>query len=155
MSVSDIQANGAMPEDFSGTWTEYYESGIKKSETNYQHGKKTGISIQWYTTGCPMSVHYFDNDKLNGPMIKWEKCEGIIAIGEYQNNRPWNGFFLVNPATANPITSTTVYESGMTYFVIEYTNGLPFKSLSKKMLDKQLNSKPIYKEVLDRLHVKP
>lgn len=151
ISVSCVQAKSVMQEKFSGIWTEHYEDGTKKSETTYKLGKKTGISILWYKPGCPMSVHYFKNDKLNGPMIKWEKCEDIIAIGEYRNDKPWYGYFLVNPATANPITATTVYESGLTYYVIEYTDGLPFKSLSKKMLDQQLRTKPIYKELLKRL----
>jgi antitoxin component YwqK of YwqJK toxin-antitoxin module len=154
MSVSCVQANGVMPKNFTGTWTENYADGSKKSETTYKDGKKNGISVHWYESGCPMSVHYFKEDKLNGPMIKWEKCEDIIAIGEYQDDRPWNGFFLVNPSTAEVITSTTVYESGLTYYVIEYTNGQAFKSLSKEMLDRQLNSKPIYKEILKNLEAK-
>ena len=152
MSLSCVQAN-SMPENFTGVWTEHYDEDTLKSETTYKNCKKTGMSTIWYKAGCPMSVHYFENDMLNGPMIKWEKCEGIIAIGEYQNDKPWNGFFLVNPSTANPITSTTVYESGLPYYVIEYTNGLPFKTLSKKMRDRQLNTKPIFKEMLKHLGV--
>ena len=154
LAVSFAQNQNVMPDKFSGKWTEYYESGDRKSETIFKEGKKTGLSIYWYQSGCPMSMHHFESDALNGPMIKWEKCEGIIAIGEYQNNEPWNGYFLVNPATAIPIITTTVYESGLTYYVAKYTNGKLFSSLSEKTLDGFMIANPMYNKLLNRLGVK-
>ena len=143
-----------VPNNYSGTWTEHFKDGGIKSETNYKNGKKMGISILWYKPGCPMSVHFFKNDVLDGPTIKWEKCEGIVAIGEYKDNSPWNGYFLVNPANAYPITSTTVRDRGFPYYVMEYTDGIPYKTLSKTMLEHEVDSKPIFRKLIERLNQK-
>ncbi len=155
LSVFDMSAwADVMPKNYSGTWTEHFKDGGIKSEAKYKNGKKMGISILWYKPGCPMSVHFFKDDVLNGPMIKWEECEDIVAIGEYKDNRPWSGFFLVNPSNAYPITSTTVHVSGFPYYVMEYTDGIPYKTLSKKMLDRELDSNPIFRKLIKRLNSK-
>ena len=128
---------------------EHYENGQIKSEINLVDGTRHGIARIWYSSGCPMSIHHFVDDQLDGPMIKWEDCEDIIAIGEYKNDMPWNGYFLVNPSTAIPITSLTVHESVLTYYVIKYTNGQAYTGLSKSMLKGKLDSNPIYNELIE------
>ncbi len=143
-----------IPDNFSGKWIEYYQDGSRKSETIFENGRKNGIGIYWYQPDCPMSIHHFKQDILHGPMVKWEKCEDIIAVGEYRNGEPWNGYFLVNPATAIPIIDITVYESNLSYYVIQYTNGKHFTPLLMNMRDRYMSKKPIYKKLLENLNLK-
>lgn len=133
------------------TKTEYYENGVKKSEVEFVEGKKSGIVMNWYRTGCPMSLHHFEEDILDGPMIKWENCEDVIAIGEYRKGAPWKGYFLVNPGTATPITDIIVHESVLTYFVIGFHDGEAFSGLTKEQLKQQLDRNPVYRELLDEV----
>lgn len=149
--VLDVDDGYSTSEKVSNKKTEMYENGVKKSEVNLIDGKKFGISINWYSTGCPMSIHHFNNDVLSGPMIKWENCEDIIAIAEYQDGLPWNGYFLVNPATAIPITDTIVHESDFTCYVIKFTHGQSFTGLTKEMLEQHLKENLDYKKLLERV----
>lgn len=130
---------------------ERYANGVKKSEVNLIEGKRVGIALYWYPSGCPMSIHHFVDNQLNGPMVKWENCENIIAIGEYKNDMPWDGYFLVNPSTAIPINDLTVHESVLTYYVMKFTHGEPFTGLSKSMLEEKLKNNSIYKQLLDQM----
>ncbi len=130
---------------------EYFDNGVRKSLIEEVDGKKTGLALHWYTSGDPMSLHHFKEDVLDGPMIKWENGGNVIAIGEYRDGYPWNGYFLVNPATATPITDTTVHESFLTYFVIRFTDGEAFSALTGEQLDQYIERKPIYKMLFEKM----
>jgi antitoxin component YwqK of YwqJK toxin-antitoxin module len=153
IAVTVVQGSDSIPDKFSGKWTINYENGAKKETTAYKNGKKHGISVKWYDNGCPMSIHHFQDDILNGPMIKWEICEDIIAIGEYRNGMPWDGYFMVSPTTKEIIFKTTVLVSNLAYFVAEFRDGMHFSPLSKKMLDRQMNTNPAYKELLNGIKI--
>jgi len=61
----------------SGTWTEYYENGSRKSQGNYSDGQKNGLFTEWNTSGGKKSEINYVNDEVNGKMNVY-----------YENGRP-------------------------------------------------------------------
>ncbi|KAA3635161.1 MAG: hypothetical protein DWP97_05360 [Calditrichaeota bacterium] len=55
-----------------GTYSRFYENGMKAEETRYINGKKHGLSIEWYQNHMIKSQLYYKNDSLNG-LCKWYK----------------------------------------------------------------------------------
>lgn len=51
--------------------TEYYESGLIRSEVTIKNGKKNGKAIYYYENGTIEQERYYKNDKLSGPFISY------------------------------------------------------------------------------------
>jgi antitoxin component YwqK of YwqJK toxin-antitoxin module len=71
-----------------GTFTEYYDSGIPKSEYSYESGKRNGPFKEWYDQGQFVQVPGSKEDAEVGIMYR-EKLEGVqLRIeGDYLNDQ--------------------------------------------------------------------
>lgn len=70
-----------------GTFNENYDTGIPKSEYNYENGKKDGSFIEWYDKGQYVQVEGSIEDQKTGIVYR-EKLEGtqIKVKGDYVND---------------------------------------------------------------------
>lgn len=79
--VEGSYKNGKME----GTWTWYYENGLKKRLSNYRNGELHGLSIVWYPNGKKRSE------------LQYERGKNII-----EKQQRWNeNGNLLPPATFN------------------------------------------------------
>lgn len=75
------------PEVKNGFFTEYYESGFKKSDGEYYNDKKRGIfHIYKDTLGYLWETATYKNDKLNGPFSVYAK-NGLQYKGSFENGK--------------------------------------------------------------------
>lgn len=95
--VKDYYKNGKLhmegifsslePEVKNGFFTEYYESGFKKSDGEYYNDKKRGIfHIYKDTLGYLWETATYKNDKLNGPFSVYAK-NGLQYKGSFENGK--------------------------------------------------------------------
>ena len=57
--------------NMNGEWTDWYESGKKKSEEKYYNGKRIGKRITWYENGQKYSESTYKDGVLNGLTTIW------------------------------------------------------------------------------------
>jgi len=70
-----------------GLETSWYENGKKKSEGEYQNGKKEGIWISWYENGVIGQKGSYQNDQRERIWIKHYRNGNKESEGSYINNR--------------------------------------------------------------------
>ena len=54
-----------------GTWTFYYENGLKRLEGTYNNGQKDSLWTYWYDTGIKATEYFYDNKTLDGKIMEW------------------------------------------------------------------------------------
>ena len=69
-----------------GLETSWYENGKKKSEGEYQNGKKVGVWVSWYDNGVIGQKGTYQDDQKNGVWIKNYRNGNKESEGLYQNN---------------------------------------------------------------------
>lgn len=71
-----------------GTFKEYYESGLPKSEYSYENSKKDGPFTEWYDIGQFVVVETTEEEKAQG-IVHREKLSGtqIKFHGDYINDK--------------------------------------------------------------------
>lgn len=71
-----------------GTFTEYYDNGIPKSQYTYEEGKRNGPFKEWYEVGQFVQVPGNAEDAKIGIMYR-EKLEGtqVMKEGDYLNDQ--------------------------------------------------------------------
>lgn len=69
-----------------GLETSWYENGKKKSEGEYQNGKKIGVWVSWYDNGVIGQKGIYQEDQKNGLWIKNYRNGNKESEGLYQNN---------------------------------------------------------------------
>ena len=82
-------------EPFTGRYEEYYSTnGQKKSETNYEDGKQSGLFTNWYENGQKKSETNYIEGKVNGLYSLWyengqKKTEINYKDGEVNGMFTW------------------------------------------------------------------
>ncbi len=69
-----------------GTWTEWYPSGNKMAEGQYDRGVATGRFTWWYENGQKQAEGDFENGLKNGAWITWHANGLKESMGEYRAN---------------------------------------------------------------------
>jgi antitoxin component YwqK of YwqJK toxin-antitoxin module len=71
-----------------GTFKEYYDSGIPKSEYSYENSKKNGPFTEWYDVGKYVTVETSEEEKAQGIVYR-EKLAGtqIKFHGDYVDDK--------------------------------------------------------------------
>ena len=54
-----------------GTWSFYYENGLKRLEGTYKKGQKDSLWTYWYDTGIKATEYFYDNKTLDGKIMEW------------------------------------------------------------------------------------
>lgn len=104
-----------------GTWREFHENGRPSSVGNYDHGQAHGHYQSWYEDENPQIERMFvdnyahglqriyhrngvlreechlDFDLKQGECRTWDELGALLAVGEYRNDMPWEGTFVVVP----------------------------------------------------------
>ena len=121
--------------ELTGSFTEYYENGLKLSEGSYVNGKKNG---KWYTyndSGRRWIQETYKDGKLDGEYVEWYSNTGQEKIkGNYVNNKrvgKWNTYYTNGQKESEGSYSnnqkdgkwTTWYNSGIKKLETEYSNG--------------------------------
>jgi antitoxin component YwqK of YwqJK toxin-antitoxin module len=70
-----------------GQWIEWYRSGAKKTEANYDHGVATGKVIWWYENGQKQAEVDYEAGVPNGVWITWHPNGLKESQAEYQNGQ--------------------------------------------------------------------
>jgi len=70
-----------------GLETSWYENGKKKSEGEYQNGKKVGVWVSWYDNGVIGQKGTYQNDEKIGLWVKNYRNGNKESEGHYQNDR--------------------------------------------------------------------
>lgn len=79
-----------------GLETSWYENGKKKSEGEYQNGKKVGVWVSWYDNGVIGQKGTYQDDQKNGVWIKNYRNGNKESEGLYQNDLregPWKKWY--------------------------------------------------------------
>lgn len=94
-----------------GTILEWYENGIKKSETIFENGTKNGPFSRWYSNGELKERGMFVDDRLNGVYQKWNQ-EGLPTVqGNYLKGKQ-DGEWVLYDKSGNPMPSI-YYKTGV------------------------------------------
>jgi antitoxin component YwqK of YwqJK toxin-antitoxin module len=95
-----------------GTFTEYYENGIPKSEYSYENGKRNGPFREWFDVGQFVQVPGSREDIEAGIMVR-EKLEGaqIKVEGDYLEDHPEGE--LIYYSTNGRIEKIETWEGGV------------------------------------------
>jgi hypothetical protein len=67
-----------------GPWTEWYPSGNKKTEGQYDRGVKTGKFTWWYENGQAQAEGEFDAGQKTGTWITWHPNGLKESLGQYK-----------------------------------------------------------------------
>ena len=70
-----------------GTWTEWYPSGSKKTEGQYDRGTATGRFTWWYENGQKQAEGEFENGLKNGVWLTWHANGLKESMSEYQADK--------------------------------------------------------------------
>ena len=70
-----------------GIWTEWYPSGNKKAEGQYDRGIATGRFTWWYENGQKQAEGDFENGLKNGVWITWHANGLKESMSEYQADK--------------------------------------------------------------------
>ena len=78
-----------------GTWTEWYENGLKRSKTVYFEGLVNGKREWWSEYGKMDSSGTYKDGKLNGKWTTWhengqKEYEGTYKDGELISEECWD-----------------------------------------------------------------
>ncbi len=74
-----------------GLYTQYYENGIKRSETNYIDGLKTGEEKYWHTNGKINNINTYKYFKIND--TPYSQLEGIVMAYNSNGNVTQKSFY--------------------------------------------------------------
>lgn len=74
-----------------GQFTTWYESGEKRSEDNWENGKKVGKWFSWHSNGRVESEGFYIDDQKDGLWVFYDETgtkvsEGVYAAGALINN---------------------------------------------------------------------
>ena len=88
MSARIWKPNGAVCsstdfKDGNGIMVLYYNSGQKKTESNYQNGKRNGVETNWYKNGARKSESNYNNGQLDGDLIEYDKSGAETFRSQY------------------------------------------------------------------------
>ena len=111
----------------------------------------------YYASGNVMSYHEYNNkNEKSGWSIKKQDMlrPSIIAVGPYQNDQPWDGYFLLGD-NDSALTDVRVIDTNYAEFIIKYSNGVrdgkPFKGTI--LLENYINSQPELKKLVDVINM--
>jgi antitoxin component YwqK of YwqJK toxin-antitoxin module len=78
-----------------GVHTEYYENGIKKSETTVKNGQSEGECTHYFENGLRRIKGTTKNGKWNGTYYQFN-VDGSYCILEYSDGKPKDNYYLVH-----------------------------------------------------------
>ncbi len=68
-----------------GVWREFHANNNLKNEVVYKNGKKQGIEISWYVSGCVKQETFFNKGIIDGPITYYNKQCKKELIENYRN----------------------------------------------------------------------
>jgi antitoxin component YwqK of YwqJK toxin-antitoxin module len=90
-TVTVAPAKAAEKELKHGAWIEWYQSGNKKSEFQYDHGVSTGRFVWWYENGQKQAEVDYHAGLLGGTWVTWH------ANGQKESQAKYRDGVLVDP----------------------------------------------------------
>lgn len=78
---------------FTGTHTEYYESGTIKSVTNFEEGQLNGTTTHYHLDGTIKEIRNYCNGKFHGIWRQWDIYGTLIGEARFNNSKKegvWN-----------------------------------------------------------------
>jgi antitoxin component YwqK of YwqJK toxin-antitoxin module len=82
--IATSAAAPAGPDQQHGVWTEWYPSGNKKTEGQYDRGVAVGKFTWWYENGQEKAEGEFDAGQKNGAWVTWHPNGLKESLGEYK-----------------------------------------------------------------------
>lgn len=79
---------------FTGTHTDYYESGAKKVVSNIKDGLEQGIVILYYENGQKNEERMYNRGLKDGIWLSWNESGVKIAEASYKNDKK-HGYWYV------------------------------------------------------------
>lgn len=79
--------SGAVPKNFTGCWTKWYDNGRKNIVTEYVKGVQSGLKTWWHENGKKETEGEYVNEKCSGIWTRWynngqKKFEGRYVDGK-------------------------------------------------------------------------
>ena len=65
-----------------GTYTTWFDNGVKEYEGVYVHGRLEGLATRWHRNGVKESEQYYTNGVRNGPRFMWDE-NGLLRKEEH------------------------------------------------------------------------
>lgn len=81
VDVNGILENGKRE----GTWSSWFDTGEKRSETTYENGQKNGDYRIWYKNGQVRVLGQFKDDVPQGVWISFDENGNKISEQDYGN----------------------------------------------------------------------
>jgi antitoxin component YwqK of YwqJK toxin-antitoxin module len=79
---------------YTGTYTEFYESGIKRIEMNIEEGKRHGKITLYFEDNQIQEIRSYDNGLMDGTWITWNKLSVKIAEASYKRNKKHGKWYI-------------------------------------------------------------
>jgi antitoxin component YwqK of YwqJK toxin-antitoxin module len=75
------------PEEYTGTWTNWYINGQKCDETQYENGRYNGLLTHFYDNGQESYKQHYINGVPDGPGVGWYREGQKMYAGQYRNGK--------------------------------------------------------------------
>jgi antitoxin component YwqK of YwqJK toxin-antitoxin module len=79
---------------YTGTYTEFYESGNKRIEMNLMEGKRNGKIRLFFEDEKIQEVRAYDNGLMDGTWITWNNNSVKIAEAAYKRNKKHGKWYI-------------------------------------------------------------
>jgi len=123
------------PENFTGTWVNWYVNGQKGSETQFKNGKLDGTSTAYYDTGVKSYEQHLVNHVAHGTGTGWYSDGKLMYTGQYRNGKQdgkWVHWYPNGTKQQESNYNNSAqdglfagwYKSGQKQFEMNYKNGI-------------------------------
>ncbi len=79
-----------------GVIVEWYENGIKKSETTFVNGVKNGYSYSWFPNGQLKRECWYMDDRMHNSFRSWYENGKLKVVGNYFKGQQEGEWILFN-----------------------------------------------------------
>lgn len=123
------------PEDYTGTWTNWYVNGQKGHEIQYENGRYNGLLTHHHDNGKKSCEQHYINHLAHGPDSGWYRDGQKEYSGQYRNGKldgKWTHWFpngeklSENNFKEGEFDGLVAgwYENGQIRFEMNYKNGV-------------------------------
>jgi hypothetical protein len=87
LSKSELFVFVPPPEEYTGTWTNWYANGQKAHETQYENGRYNGLGTHYFDNGQKSYEQHYVNGVADGRDMGWYEEGQKMYVGQYRNGK--------------------------------------------------------------------
>jgi hypothetical protein len=103
-----------------GVYKSFYPNGKLKSESNWVHGRRTGIASYYFKSGVLQSRSHLTNGLLNGTALQYYQNGILSQKGVYTNGTQTGITLLFDSLTGKPVERHIYNQAGQLIYLNDY-----------------------------------